>query len=186
MALQASGQIAMSDINLELGRLSNDQISLNDAEDGVYAVINTNSTNRPSSIDPAAMSEWYSYNHSAGSTFIATIYGRLQSNATSETGWYIEYRIDGGSWTTTSLLGTGLITCTPNRLIISSLTTGQTVQLRCTNNFNNDIYHNWAVGTTCPSATSTYGLTYYSFVVGTTNSNHACNVVVSSNQFSPV
>ena len=65
MALQASGEIRMSQINTELGRVSNVQVSLDSAENGTYATINTNSASYPSSTNPASMSEWYSYNHSA-------------------------------------------------------------------------------------------------------------------------
>ena len=65
MTLVSSGTIRMSDINTELGRSSTATISLDSAENGSYATINTNSTSRPSSTNPASMSEWYSYNHSA-------------------------------------------------------------------------------------------------------------------------
>lgn len=65
MALQSSGEIRMSQINVELGRSSTATISLNTAEDGGYTTINTNSASRPSATNPATMSEWYSYNHSA-------------------------------------------------------------------------------------------------------------------------
>ena len=65
MTMPASGTISMSQINTELGRSSTAQISLNTAEDGGYATINTNSSSRPSSSNPASMSEWYSYNHNA-------------------------------------------------------------------------------------------------------------------------
>jgi len=65
MTLQSSGQISMSQINTELGRSSTATISLDTAENGGYATINTNSSSRPSSGNPAAMSEWYSYNHNA-------------------------------------------------------------------------------------------------------------------------
>ena len=69
MALPSSGQISMSQINTELGRSSTAQISLDTAENGGYGAINTNSSSRPNASNPAAMSEWYSYNHSAGSSW---------------------------------------------------------------------------------------------------------------------
>jgi hypothetical protein len=55
----------MSQINTELGRASNSQISLDTAENGGYGAINTNSSSRPSSNNPAAISEWWGYNHNA-------------------------------------------------------------------------------------------------------------------------
>lgn len=69
MTLPASGQISMSQINVELGRSSTAAISLDTAENGGYATINTNSSSRPNATNPAAMSEWYSYNHSAAPAF---------------------------------------------------------------------------------------------------------------------
>ena len=71
MTLVSSGTIRMSDINTELGRSSTAQISLDTAENGGYATINTNSTSRPSSSNPASMSEWYGYNHNAASALYA-------------------------------------------------------------------------------------------------------------------
>jgi hypothetical protein len=65
MAIPATGQIAMSAINTELGRSATAQISLDAAENGTYATINVNSFNRPNGANPAAMSEWRKYNHSA-------------------------------------------------------------------------------------------------------------------------
>ena len=59
-----TGSVSMSGINLELGRASNAQISLDAAENGSYAAINSCSPSRPSSSNPAAMSEWRGYNHS--------------------------------------------------------------------------------------------------------------------------
>jgi len=63
MALPSSGSIAMSQINTELTRGSSSQISLGSAEDGGYVAINSCSPSRPSSSNPAAMSEWRGYNH---------------------------------------------------------------------------------------------------------------------------
>jgi hypothetical protein len=65
MALQSSGQIKLSEINTELGRASNANISLNAAEDGAIVAINKCSLKRPLAPNPAAISEWYSYNHTA-------------------------------------------------------------------------------------------------------------------------
>ena len=57
----------MSQINTELGRSSTATISLDTAENGGYATINTGSSSRPSSTNPASMSEWYGYDHNASS-----------------------------------------------------------------------------------------------------------------------
>jgi hypothetical protein len=65
MSIPPTGQIAMSAINVELGRSSTAQISLDTAENGGYATINVNSTFRPNGANPAAMSEWRKYNHTA-------------------------------------------------------------------------------------------------------------------------
>ena len=66
MAIPTSGQIGLSDINRELGRSYNAQISLDAAENGDYARINTQSSLRPDGRNPAAVSEWRGYNHAAG------------------------------------------------------------------------------------------------------------------------
>lgn len=63
MTLQASGEIRMSQINTELGRSSNATISLDTAENGGYGALNTKAWYIPSSANPAAISEWYRYNH---------------------------------------------------------------------------------------------------------------------------
>jgi hypothetical protein len=65
MALVSSGQLAMSQINVELGRGSSIQISLDTAENGGYVAINQNSNSRPNASNPAEISEWYGYNHRA-------------------------------------------------------------------------------------------------------------------------
>lgn len=117
MALPSSGQISMSQINTELGRASNSQISLDTAENGGYATINTNSTSRPNASNPAAMSEWYSYNHSAASCDAPTIslnsrcstYAVLNVSYSTCTNLEVEYSSNGGaSWTTEG--NTGCVT----------------------------------------------------------------------------
>lgn len=65
MPIPSGGQVSMSQINQELGRASNAQISLDAAENGSYGAINTNSSSRPSGNNPAAVSEWWGYNHNA-------------------------------------------------------------------------------------------------------------------------
>lgn len=66
MTLPASGSsISMSQINTELGRSSTATVSLDTAENGGYGAINTCGSPFPLGADPAFMSEWYSYNHSA-------------------------------------------------------------------------------------------------------------------------
>jgi hypothetical protein len=61
--LPSSGSISLSQINTELSRAYNSQISLDAAENGSYGAINQNSSVKPSSANPAAMSEWRGYNH---------------------------------------------------------------------------------------------------------------------------
>ena len=65
MALPTGGELGMNQINVELRRTGTAQISLDSAENGSYGAINTNSRSYPSSANPAAISEWYGYNHSA-------------------------------------------------------------------------------------------------------------------------
>ena len=75
MALTSSGQIAMSEINTELGRTSTTaNTSLEDLSDGTYATINTanNSADRPDGSAPHAMTEFYSYDHDLASTSWST------------------------------------------------------------------------------------------------------------------
>ena len=69
MALQSSGQIKMSELNAEFGLLETRMLSLKDASDGTAGTINTAnaSTDRPDGTAPHAISEFYSYDHSASS-----------------------------------------------------------------------------------------------------------------------
>lgn len=66
MALPTSGEISFGQINSELGRSFTALIGIDEAENGVYATINTFSAFRPDSANPASISEWYRYNHTAG------------------------------------------------------------------------------------------------------------------------
>jgi hypothetical protein len=79
MVLPASGQISFYDINIELGRGGNATIGLDEAENGTYATINKCASPFPGSSNPAIITEWYSYNHTAASTLI----GYFDYSATS-------------------------------------------------------------------------------------------------------
>jgi len=70
----------MSEINTELGRTSTATISLDSAESGTYATINTASASYPNDARPASMSEWYSYDHSAASGYSGNISDRSESS----------------------------------------------------------------------------------------------------------
>ena len=74
----------MSEINTELGRTSTATISLDSAENGTYATINTNSASYPSATNPASMSEWYGYDHSASGS--SGYEGSISRDAYSESG----------------------------------------------------------------------------------------------------
>ena len=76
MALQSSGQIKMSELNTEFGLAAERQLSLKDASDGTVATINTNnaSSDRPDGTAPHAISEFYSYDHSAAAAYSNTRY----------------------------------------------------------------------------------------------------------------
>lgn len=82
MALQYSGSISMGQINVELGRGASVPISLDAAENGTYSTINVNSANRPSGTNPASMSEWYGYNHSAAAPSV-TIFWQFSTGVCS-------------------------------------------------------------------------------------------------------
>jgi hypothetical protein len=68
MALPASGEISINDINVEFGRSGTTaNSSLEDLSDGTVATINTAnaSADRPDGSAPHNISEFYSYDHSA-------------------------------------------------------------------------------------------------------------------------
>ena len=103
MPLQSSGAISMSQINTELGRSSTSGISLDAAENGSYGAINQNSTSRPSSGNPASLSEWYGYNHNASPPVVCDPYGTLIDSYCSGCTYY-EVFANGacGTYTETS------------------------------------------------------------------------------------
>lgn len=111
MALQSSGSISASQINTELVRSSSSGISLDSAENGSYAAINSCSPSRPNSSNPASMSEWYGYNHSFACCTAPTITSvtagtnSLTINFTTSncTAVHIEYSTNGSSWNTTTV-----------------------------------------------------------------------------------
>lgn len=76
MPLQSSGQISFANINTELGRASDAQIGLNEAESGTYAPLNPNSPNRPNGSNPNSINEWWGYDHSIPPLTVYTGCGR--------------------------------------------------------------------------------------------------------------
>lgn len=64
MVLPSSGQISFANINIELGRNSTASISIDTAESDGYGCIQHCSGSRPNDARPAAISEWYGYDHS--------------------------------------------------------------------------------------------------------------------------
>ena len=65
MALPSSGTLGMNQIRIELGISTQAPFSLDTAENGGYVSLNQCSPSLPFSGNPAAISEWYGYNHTA-------------------------------------------------------------------------------------------------------------------------
>ena len=161
MALQGSGTIRASQINTELGRTSTANISLDSAENGSYVTINSCSPSKPNASNPAAMSEWYSYNHTYACCYSPSI--TQISNITSSsvdiywvgtgncTAAHIEYSTNQVNWSTT----TG--GCTSPRTVsgLSSSTTYYfRIRITCTSTGGYSGYSNTMSATTsgsCPA-----------------------------------
>lgn len=134
MPIVTSGTLRMSSINTELGRSSTSQIALDLAENGFYAPINQNSVFRPSASNPARITEWYGYNHTAAPatpTGVWTTSGnmpvgncRASAAGTATAGRHVggfggpqcNFSYDGTSWST----NTGLPGATNNATAVGS------------------------------------------------------------------
>lgn len=81
MPIAPTGPISFADINTELGRGSNTQIGLNEAEAGSYAPINPNSSSRPDGSTPNSINEWRGYNHTIPPLTVYTGCGRSNTNS---------------------------------------------------------------------------------------------------------
>lgn len=60
--LQSSGQISFNNLNLELGRVTGTEISLQKAQVGTYGTLK-NVTPKPAGSSPFHLSDWLGYNH---------------------------------------------------------------------------------------------------------------------------
>lgn len=168
-----NGTVSMSGINLELGRSSTAQISLDAAENGSYAAINSCSPSRPSSSNPASMSEWRGYNHSFAccnapsissnsSTSSSITINVSYSNCTT---MHVEWSSNGGSsWSTNS----GGCSSTPTISGLSASTTYLVrVRITCTSTGGYSGYSNQlsiTTGAGCPA----YGTYLSQFCSGCT------------------
>lgn len=78
--LQSTGEISFANINLELARASNAELSLDAAEN---TGINQCASPKPSASNPAAMNEWYGYNHAYSPTLIISNYDVSSTDCTT-------------------------------------------------------------------------------------------------------
>ena len=168
-----TGQVSMTAINLELGRSSNSQISLDAAENGSYAAINSCSPSRPSSSNPASMSEWRGYNHTfaccnapsisvTSSSSSSVTIGISYSNCST---MHFEYSSnDGASWSTNS---TGCTNAYTYSGLASSTTYLFRVRITCTSTGGYSSYSN-QVSQTTGSGCAAYGTYITSFCSGCT------------------
>jgi hypothetical protein len=173
MALPCSGEIRMSQINSELSRSASAQISLDAAENGDYGAINTNSASRPNSANPAAMSEWHCYNHSAAGCNAPTITGTDRTSTSAIlyishsncNAMEVQYSSNGGqTWTQEANQG-----CVTTKYVYSlspSTTYLFRARIVCGGTGQYSSYSNVVTVTTCPASgtlASTYcsGCDYY-------------------------
>lgn len=166
----AYATMSMGDINVELGRSRTAEISLDTAENGGYGAINQASGSKPSSSNPAAVSEWYSYNHNASSQINVSYdisfapYGGL-ANITE----------NGVRIIRTSTNAVGTFSSVTGDVIVASITspTGGTVRYAEVEVYVNGVFLGSNVGTVSASYTFTIGqgnVSYYEIFM-TANNN---------------
>ena len=66
MAIPISGSISANSIRTEIGKSTQTNFSIKNAETGVYVTLNQSSPIKPDGSSPYKFSEWRGYNHSAG------------------------------------------------------------------------------------------------------------------------
>ena len=166
----AYATMSMGDINVELGRSRTAEISLDTAENGGYGAINQASGSKPSSSNPAAISEWYSYNHNASSQINVSYdisfapYGGL-ANITE----------NGVRIIRTSTNAVGTFSSLTGDVIVASITSpaGGTVRYAEVEVYVNGVFLGSNVGTVSASYTFTIGqgnVSYYEIFM-TANNN---------------
>lgn len=150
-----NASVAAIGINLELGRSSTATMSIDTAENGGYAAINTCSPSYPSSVNPAAYSEWRNYNHSfacCNTPAITSVSGATSSSL--DVYWvglsncnasHIEYSTNQSTWT--SSVG-GCVSPRTISGLASSTTYYFRVRISCTSTGGYSNYSNIMSGTT--------------------------------------
>lgn len=167
-----SGSVSATGINLELGRSSNANLSIDTAENGGYVAINQCSPSRPSASNPASYSEWRNYNHgyaccntpaitsvaSATSSSLDVYWVGLSNCSTS----HIEYSTNQSSWTNVSA---GCVSPRTISGLASSTTYYFRIRITCTSTGGFSGYSN-VMSATTTSGCATYGYFLYSFCSG--------------------
>ena len=74
MALPSSESISANNIRTEIGKSTQTNFSIKNAETGVYVDINQASASRPNGSVPYSFGEWRGYNHSASNVVLDVTY----------------------------------------------------------------------------------------------------------------
>lgn len=168
-----TGSVAATGINMELGRASNSNLSIDTAENGGYGAINQCSPSRPNASNPAYYSEWRGYNHSFACCNAPSISaGSVGSNSlgfaisySNCTAMHLEYSSNYGSSWTTSTVG-----CT-SYATLSSLSSSTTylirVRITCASTGSYSSYSN-TISMTTSGSYPAYGTYLGSYCSGCT------------------